>query len=105
MTTNIESTAGTHKGTLMGCLNWHKLTNGHGATIKAAYDENGFFWGRIDAGDASLTAKQLAAKLIEDWAKATGEGISEHAGCDSEWLAEQGNALLELAREAEAIGQ
>ena len=101
MNAKITSTNGTHEGTLMECIKWHKRTKGENAEVNV---ENGdrFSWHTI-ANDGK-TAKQIAAAILTDMAKAIGEGLAENADYEPEWLRDQAFALGHLAREAEEIG-
>ena len=101
MRAKITSTKGTQDGTLMECLEWHKRTKGEAALIEV---EAGDWYTNQELPNDGKTAKQMAAGILTDMAKAIGEGLSENADCDPEWLRDQAFAIREVAREAEKIG-
>lgn len=101
MNAKITSTAGTHEGTIMECLEWHERTKGENAEINV---ESGDWFSLHKIANDGKTAKQIAAAILTDMAKAIGEGLAEHADCEPEWLSDQAYALREIAREAEKIG-
>lgn len=101
MKTKITSTKGTREGTILECLEWHKRTRGEAAKIEV---EAGDWYTNQEVPNDGKTAMQIATAILTDMVKSIGEGLSENAACEPEWLRDQAFALREVAREAEKIG-